>query len=465
MAILDKLPEEVKQSFTIYDYENMLLGAILSAVTDGEELAGITKDWFVQQEAKLVFDAVKKSKEQTGYCDYIAVRSEIDKDLGSLKSKQLLDRMMNHVPADYNPRSAVDKLEEYYIRRQANSLLELVREGINSNANNASDLFQSASEKLDKLINTDIEFNLEKEFTTTINGLIDGTGDQLVIKTGFDFYDKSVGGIPTQEITIIGARPSHGKTTTAIGLSLGILDTNPEKRVALFQLEMGKESIKHKYISNKGRISSEKMRLGLLDDEDKEKLRASVELMKQYSDRLFIFDDVYDLTSMLKIVKAKKIDVAFVDYIQLMDEMQNDDVRRSLGRTLVRAKRHTKRANMAFVFYSQLNRAVESRDTKIPETGDLAESDLIGHIASDVVLLSYRYKYTKEPQLKNLLMWYFDKARYASVTNKGSGFNPDNNALYDLAPMQSTLAQRMNSPEPKVKMPSRGMINKILNTD
>ena len=149
--------------------------------------------------------------------------------------------------------------------------------------------------------------------------------------------------------------------------------------------------------------------------------------------------------------KIKKINVAFVDYIQLMDEVQADDARKSFGRMLVKAKRYTKRNMMAYVFYSQLNRLVDIRDGFVPQTSDLSESDLIGHIASDVILLSYRYKYTKEPQLKNLLMWYFDKARYASVGQKGAGFDPAHNKLYDNISPASMSAQYVKPlPPPSV---------------
>jgi len=446
-----KLPNLLNPIYSVYDMEDMFLGAIISGKTDGEEIIGKSPEWFVQKDTRLCFDVLKFTKETTGYCDYISIRSQLQKDLGSIPTQKLLERLQSKVPEEYNPKTAADKLEEYFIKRQANMMLEQIREAMNAGNSNPADLFAIASEKLDKVINTDIEFDLNKELSSTVEGLIEGTGPSLVIKTGFNFYDNSVGGIPIQEITVIGARPGHGKTTSTISLSLGILETNLEMNVAIYELEMSKESLKHKILSNVANVDYEHMRLGTLTDEDKIKLQEAVVYMEKFKERLFIFDDVYDLSSMNKINKIKKINVAFVDYIQLMDEVQADDARKSFGRMLVKAKRYTKRNMMAYVFYSQLNRLVDIRDGFVPQTSDLSESDLIGHIASDVILLSYRYKYTKEPQLKNLLMWYFDKARYASVGQKGAGFDPAHNKLYDNISPASMSAQYVKPlPPPSV---------------
>lgn len=414
-----------KATYSLFDYENMFFGAIISGVTDGEELLGKSVDWFVQKDIRMVYNVVKRCKEQSGYTDYIAIHSELVKDLGSQGTKEILFKLTNSVPSEYNPTTASQKLEQFYIQRQANNLLEVIKEQIQHTPYNASDLFLSASEKLDLLFNNKVDFSLTDEFQKTIDGLNDGTSEKLVIPTGLEFFDGVIGGFSTQEVTIIGARPGHGKTSSVVQFSLSILDTNPTKRVCIFQLEMSKESVKRKFLSNIAKVSSVSMRLNTLTTAEKGRLTDSITTLQKYNDRLFIFDDIYDLTNMNKIAKSIKADIVFVDFITLMDEMKSDDTRRELGRVAIRAKRFAKTHNMSYVFYSQLNRTVEARDTKRPEQGDIAESDILTQLASEIILLSYRYKYTRDPSQINTLMVHFDKARYSTVGDKRAWFDGD----------------------------------------
>lgn len=445
--------KEVSQTFSLYDVEDMFLGAIISGVTDGAEIQGKSREWFVQKDSRLAFDAIKKSKETSGYCDYIAIHSELQINLPTIEVKKLLDRLISKVPAEYNPKTASQKLEEFFIKRQANQILEMIREQVNVNPYNIADLFLSASEKMDKSISVENVFDLENEFRQSIEEIVEGSSQKLVIPTGLDFYDSVVGGLPTQEITVIAGRPGHGKTTSLVGLALSILDTNSEKRVTIFEMEMSKQAMKQKFISNKSGVSGEKIRLGTIDDADREALKASIDVLTAYKDRLFIYDDVYDLSTMNKIAKANKSDVILVDFLTLMDDLQGAEIRREIGVTLIRAKRFAKVHNASYVFFAQLNRSVDNRDSKIPEQSDLAESDLITQLASDIVLLSYKYKYTKEPQLKNVLMFYFDKARYASVGQKGAWFDPDIAVLKNMPANSVPIIQSTKGTLPPIIRP------------
>ena len=414
-----------KTTSSVYDFEDMFLGAIVSGVTDGEEISGKTSKHFIQKDNILVFNAIKKCKDETGFCDYIAIYSDIAKAIGTKEAKALLDKIISKVPHEYSPSSAGDKIEEFFIKRESNAILEMVKNAIQANPFSASEIFLSAAEKLDKITSTHVEFNLEKEFNDTVSGLLEGTAERMVVPTGLEFIDSVTGGIATQEVTFIGARPGHGKTTTCIGLSRSILDHNPDKRVTIFELEMSKESLKRKWLSNLGNVSSERIRLNKLNDQDKNDLIKANQMMSKYKDRLFIHDDIYDITSMNKIVKANRSDVVFVDFINFMEGMQTDDTRREMGRVAMSAKRFAKMHNCGYVFYAQLNRNVEARETKRPEAGDLAESDLLTWIGADIILLLYKYKYTREKSLANRLMWIFDKTRYAEVKDTVSYFMPD----------------------------------------
>ena len=67
------------------------------------------------------------------------------------------------------------------------------------------------------------------------------------------------------------------------------------------------------------------------------------------------------------------------------------------------------------VFFTQLNRAVEARETKRPQSSDVSESDQLNQLASDIILLFYQFKYTKNVAHFNKIKFIFDKTRYSTV--------------------------------------------------
>ncbi len=431
MAVQDALTPQNKASYSLNEIENMFLGSIIGGLVDVDQLLLIKRDVLPSTDGRMVYDVLSHAIETGTPPDYLTAVTELGKHKGTNTAKTIINNMIASVPPSFEISSALEVLEESFMRRNAIELLDFARIKIQETPSLASELILNVYEKLQVLTESKVEFDLNKEFSRTVEDILAGNVSKLIIPTGIGDLDKAIGGYSTQEITVIGGRPGHGKTTSAVNLSLAALAKNPDLVITMFQLEMGKEAVKRKFISAIGNVSSFKLRVGTITEEEKGSVQYAAEQMKKFDGRLFIYDNVYDLHSMNKIIRSNGSRLAFVDFVTLMDEAQVEDIRRALTKVAIKAKRFAKAHNMSYVFYSQLNRGPDQRDNHKPLSADLAESDGLSQLASEILLLYYRFKYNQDPVDKNKLFVIIDKARYASVSDVRLFFDPDLIVLRD----------------------------------
>jgi replicative DNA helicase len=419
----ESLQSLTSQTFSLTDIEDMFFGAIIGGVVDDENLLKIKYEYCVSDDGRILHGILQHLVEIGQPVDYLTVFTEFARHRGSPVAKNILNRMISSVPSGFDVQKNAEILEESFIRRNVVSILDFVKLKVQESPHLASELLYDAFERINKLTEAKVEFDLSKEITKTADDILAGNVSQLVIPTGIKSIDEAIGGYSTQEITVIGGRPGHGKTTSAVNLCIEALKKNPDLKVVLFQLEMGKEAVKRKFISALGGVRSFDMRTG--KEVDATKIKQAVDELMKFEGRFFLYDNIYDLNTMNKIIRTTGARLVFVDFLTLMDEAQVEDIRRALGKVAIKAKRFAKTHNMAYVFYSQLNRGPDTRDNHKPMLADLAESDLVGQLASEVWLLYFRYKYSNDPSDENKLFVVYDKARYAKVTDILLYFDPN----------------------------------------
>jgi replicative DNA helicase len=89
-----------------------------------------------------------------------------------------------------------------------------------------------------------------------------------------DLYDLDhLAWIEKSDMVVLGARPSCGKT--ALGLQIMLAAAAAGKRVLFFSLEMSKEAIAHRYLSQMTGISSTRIREGMLTEGELDQLAAA----------------------------------------------------------------------------------------------------------------------------------------------------------------------------------------------
>jgi replicative DNA helicase len=237
----------------------------------------------------------------------------------------------------------------------------------------------------------------------SIDNLYKQSREVTGLATGFYELDRMTSGFQKGELIIIAARPSMGKTALAINIAQNAA-VHHQAIVAIFSLEMNKESLLRRMLATQARVDQRHLQTGFVGREDQGKLQAALSMLVDA--RIFIDDSASTTLAEMR-AKARRLkqnsgglDLVMVDYLQLMSaslpgtgrkgyENRTQEVS-AISRGL---KAMAKELNVPVVALSQLSRASERRgDDKRPMLSDLRESGSIEQDA-DVVAFIHRDSY------------------------------------------------------------------------
>src|SRR5690348_8667772 len=238
------------------------------------------------------------------------------------------------------------------------------------------------------------------------------------ISTGFAKFDEYTGGLHGGDLFILAARPSMGKTAFALNIAQHVA-LRLKQTVAIFSLEMSKESLLTRMVCATARVDSQKFRAGYLSQEERRKLNQALHELVEAP--LYI-DDTAGLNIMDMHAKLRRLDrepkLVVVDYLQLMSsrgrvENRNQEVS-ALSRGL---KLLAKDLNVPMLVLSQLSRAPETRQgDHRPQLSDLRESGSIEQDADVVGFIFREEVYHREREdLKGLAELIIAKQRNGPV--------------------------------------------------
>jgi replicative DNA helicase len=234
----------------------------------------------------------------------------------------------------------------------------------------------------------------------SIDNLYKQSREVTGLATGFYELDRMTSGFQKGELIIIAARPSMGKTALAINIAQNAA-VQHHATVAIFSLEMNKESLLRRMLATQARVDQRHLQTGFLGREDQGKLETALGMLVDA--RIYI-DDSAGATLAEMRAKARRLrqnagglDLIMVDYLQLMSaslpgggrkgyENRTQEVS-AISRGL---KAMAKELNVPVVALSQLSRASERRgDDKRPMLSDLRES---GSIEQDADLVAFIHR-------------------------------------------------------------------------
>ncbi|HKW57649.1 MAG TPA: replicative DNA helicase [Candidatus Acidoferrum sp.] len=216
------------------------------------------------------------------------------------------------------------------------------------------------------------------------------------VSTGYVELDKLTSGFQPSELLILAARPSQGKTALALNLAENIA-IRAGLPVAIFSLEMSKESLLQRLIASVAQINAHKFRTGHLSRED---WRRMTEALGKISDSPVWIDDAGSISVLEIGAKARRLkhdkglSLLIVDYLQLITARGRFGNRQEEVASISRGlKGLAKELQIPVLVLSQLTRAPE-RDERGPQLSDLRESGAIEQDA-DVVMFIYRPHFFK----------------------------------------------------------------------
>src|SRR5919199_1397198 len=235
-----------------------------------------------------------------------------------------------------------------------------------------------------------------------IQRLYEQEGEVTGVETGFEDLDHLTTGFHKSDLIILAARPAMGKCLSALN---AIWHASGEKKmpVAIFSLEMSKEQLVQRLISQTTRIPAQALRSGNVKAEDWPKLvRGVAEVAKA---PIWIDDTagvtlmeirakVRRLASQLNVAGGMPLSLVVVDYLQLMVGQGNrsENRQQEIAEISRGLKVLARDLDVPVLAIAQLSRAVEQRHDKRPLLSDLRDSGAIEQDA-DMVMFLYRDEY------------------------------------------------------------------------
>ena len=407
-------------------YDKVTEDAVLgSVITNEGEYEAVSKyftnvEVFYQDAAKLLWKKVGQMKRNNEQVDTRTVSMSLtqrDEDRGLTKYYVVGctgDTCVSGMTELY-----ASKLYDKYLMRQVIVKAEEIKNGA---LDNTPDIYQIINEThsiLSEILNT------RPTIASDINSVIEDTVESIknkstrLIKTGYEKLDNFSGGLTRGEITIIGGRPGHGKTTVMINMLANVLEQG--HKAIFFSRELPNSELLKKIICLESQqLSYGMVRKNIFSEQELDFFNSAVEFIKKkYSkDKFLMFDNVKDFSAASSEVKKFKPDIIFDDYIQLISCDSREDQRRLQIEKLVNDyKWLAKDTEAVVVLASQLNRFIERAGTRgkafMPQLSDLAESGAIEQVAENVFFSYYDYKVQGEKgKGKNVITICAGKVRY-----------------------------------------------------
>lgn len=236
------------------------------------------------------------------------------------------------------------------------------------------------------------------------------------LASGYKDLDNITSGFQKSDLIIIAARPSVGKTALALEIAVNIgLET--QEAVAFFSLEMASRPLASRMVSSRALIDSQKLRSGLLVDDDWEKYTFGI---SELSVANLMIDEQPGMTVAEMKAKCRKLKreqglaCIFIDYLGLI-KGDNSNRYELVSENTRELKNLAREFNVPVICLCQLKRDVEARSDKRPMMSDLRESGEIEQSA-DVIAFLYRDDYyNAESEKKNIIEIIISKQRNGPV--------------------------------------------------
>ncbi|WP_373845334.1 replicative DNA helicase [Clostridium sp.] len=413
--MMQTLPSNIKA-------ETELLGAILNNPESILDAVGVVKaNDFYKESHKYIFSTMEKMFKSNIRIDLVTLAEELGDILPKAGGITYISELAGSI-VNFNVKEYSTIIKEKSNKRKIIKLCETLKEKSFQDVETSQSLIDQIEEQLFK-INLNKENRIEsfnKILESTVTHIEDTCKNKDLkkgvtgIDTGFRDLNRMTGGLQKQDLIIVAARPSMGKTTLAVNIATNVSKT---KTVAIFSLEMSKEQIARKVLASQTHIDLLKINTGNLDSGDWESIGKTTGPLS--NNKLFIDDTgalgVSEIKAKSKRIKLQHgLDLIIVDYLQLITS-RGENRTQEISKISRGLKQIAKDLDVPVIALSQLSRAPETRTNHRPMLSDLRESGSIEQDA-DIVMFLYRDEYyNKETEEKNIAECIFGKSRNGKV--------------------------------------------------
>src|SRR6266576_183380 len=425
-------------------------GVLGSIIIDPEAIVQVSDflhaDDFYRDAHRTIYEVILQLYEQREAPDFITICDELERHnkLENVGGASYITSLINQVPTSGNV--------EYYGRIvERNAIL---RRLIHAAAQIAATAYEEtdadvALDRAEQLIFNISQRHARSDFAllrdilsaymNKLDQLHERRGTIVGVPTGFTDLDHLTGGLQKSDLIILAARPAIGKTSMALSLAHNAAIKH-QSSVAVFSLEMSKEQLVQRLLSMDAGIDQQRLRTGWIEDDEWERI---VYAMGTLSEANIWIDDTAGISTVEMRSKARRlhaernIDLIIVDYLQLMQSMsgsgkRNENRVQEISEISRNLKSLARELNVPVLALAQLSRAVESRQSKVPQLSDLRESGSIEQ-DSDIVMFIYRDDvYNPETERKNIADIIVAKHRNGPVGTISLYFQASKTRFHDL---------------------------------
>ena len=417
-SMMDRVPPHNNEA------EQSVLGAVFldptSLITASEILLA---DDFYKNAHKKIFETMLSLSDRGKGIDVVTVTEELSskKELEDVGGLSYITELASAVPTAANITHYAKIVEEKaLLRRLIGVATKIVSDGY-TREDEVEVLLAEAEKRVMEVASrkNSSDFKHVKDVLVqtfdNIEKLQASDGDITGIPTGFRDLDKITAGFQRNDLIIVAARPSVGKTAFALNVAQSVA-VKARENVAIFSLEMGADQLVMRMLCAEGNIDAQALRTGMLTTEDWSKLTMA---MGSLSNSGIFIDDTPGVrineirAKCRRLAQENGLGMILIDYLQLIQgsgrpgENRQQEVS-EISRSLKGLARELK---VPVIALSQLSRGVEQRQDKRPMMSDLRES---GSIEQDADIVAFLYRddyYDKESESKNMIEIIIAKQR------------------------------------------------------
>ncbi|PKR77413.1 replicative DNA helicase [Halalkalibacillus sediminis] len=425
--------------------EQSVLGAVFlepNAIVSASEI--LEADDFYRISHQRLFETMVRLTDKGEPIDLVTITTELSdlQILDEVGGVSYLTDIANSVPTAANI--------EYYARIvQEKSMLRRIISAATNIVTNTYEESEEVEDVLDYAEKTMLDVSQSKTSSKfrnikdvlinvydNIEQLHHHDEDVTGVPTGYKDLDHITSGFQKNDLIIIAARPSVGKTAFALNISQNVA-VNAQENVAIFSLEMGAEQLVMRMLCAEGNIDAQRLRTGSLQSEDWGKLTMA---MGSLSDAGIFIDDtpgvkVNEIRSKCRRLKQEQgIGMVMIDYLQLIQGSGNsrENRQQEVSEISRQLKALARELEVPVVALSQLSRGVEQRQDKRPMMSDLRES---GSIEQDADIIGFLYRddyYDDESENENIIEIIIAKQRNGPIGTVELAFVKEYNKFVDL---------------------------------
>jgi len=295
-------------------------------------------------------------------------------DLADLLEDPALEEDFRDILRDSDAKSCMNRksmermvtgLDDY---RKIRIVYEAANTALNKIEGEALDIDALLDNIAEKLTRARRDINEEDQFVvigknTNADDLVHKVLNQVVdqlIKTGFTKYDTRNGGLPEEGVMIIAATTSGGKSAVLMNLLVNLYRLS-KKRICRISLEMGDEQEMQRLLSRLSGVAFWKIKQNKLSPKEKQRINKSYEKFKQFGeDNECVFTSISPTRGMrideaLRMVKPYAFDVIGLDYVSLLEGVDDENQWRVLSSIVREAKVFSRENKCLIIILCQLD--------------------------------------------------------------------------------------------------------------